>query len=238
MTPARAVLLDLDGTLLDPAGGITGGILHALLANGIAHPGETHLASLVGPPLASGLMGVPGMTEALLPTVIADYREQYAAHGMAAARVYPGIIDLLAALRADGRILAVATSKPEPLAHRLLAAKGLDGYFESIHGSTPDELSAATRTSGKPHIVAAALRATGLGPESTVMVGDRLHDIEGARANGLAAIGVSWGFAADGELEAAGAAAVVHSAAELGRLLGLADAPSAVAPDPVRDGRA
>ncbi|GAA1363569.1 HAD family hydrolase [Arthrobacter rhombi] len=220
MIPARAVLLDLDGTLVDPAGGITGGILHALLANGIAHPGEEHLASLVGPPLASGLMTIPGMTEALLPQVIADYREQYAAHGMAASRVYPGIEDLLATLRADGRILAVATSKPEPLARQLLAAKGLDGYFDTIHGSAPDEVSAPTRTSGKPHIVAAALEATGQGPEATIMVGDRLHDIEGARANGLAAVGVSWGFAAAGELEAAGAVAVVHSADELGRLLG------------------
>lgn len=235
MIPARAVLLDLDGTLVDPAGGITGGILHALLANGIAHPGDEHLDSLVGPPLASGLMTIPGMTEALLPRVIADYREQYAAHGMAASRVYPGIEDLLTALRAAGRILAVATSKPEPLARRLLAAKGLDGYFDSIHGSAPDEVSAPTRTSGKPHIVAAALEATGQGPQRTVMIGDRLHDIEGARVNGLPAIGVSWGFAADGELEAAGAAAVVHSPAELGRLLGAADATTV---DALRDGPA
>src|SRR6185312_10530572 len=117
----------------------------------------------------------------------------------------------LTALRADGRVLAVATSKPEPLARRLLAAKGLDGYFDSIHGSSPDELSAPTRTTGKPHIVAAALQATGQGEGHTIMVGDRLHDIEGARVNGLAAIGVSWGFAADGELEAAGATAVMQS---------------------------
>ncbi|WP_372698523.1 HAD hydrolase-like protein [Arthrobacter sp. JSM 101049] len=224
MIPARAVLFDLDGTLVDPAGGITGGILHALFRHGIRHPGDEHLESLVGPPLASGLMTVPGMTEELLPQVIADYRDQYAAHGMAASRVYPGIEELLTALRADGRILAVATSKPEPLARQLLAAKGLDGYFDSIHGSAPDEVSAPTRTSGKPHIVAAALQASGKGPQDTIMVGDRLHDIEGARANGLSAIGVAWGFAADGELEAAGAAAVVQSPADLGRLLGAAGA--------------
>ncbi|WP_417219409.1 HAD hydrolase-like protein [Arthrobacter sp.] len=236
MIPARAVLLDLDGTLVDPAGGITGGILHALLANGIAHPGDDHLASLVGPPLASGLMTIPGMTEALLPHVIADYRQEYAAHGMAASRVYPGIAELLAGLRADGRILAVATSKPEPLARQLLAAKGLDGYFDSIHGSSPDEVSAPNRTTGKPHIVAAALEATGQGPEATVMVGDRMHDIEGARANALQSIGVAWGFAADGELEAAGAAAVVHSPAELGGLLGIGRGHSASVHGAVRDG--
>lgn len=235
MIPARAILLDLDGTLVDPAGGITGGILHALLRNGIDHPGEARLNSLVGPPLASGLMTVPGMTEDLLPRVIADYRDEYAAHGLAASRVYPGIPELLQALRADGRILAVATSKPEPLARQLLAAKGLDGYFASIHGSAPDEVSAPSRTSGKPHIVAAALAATGQGEDGTVMVGDRLHDIEGARVNGLSAVGVSWGFAADGELEAAGAVAVVHSARELGRLLG---AIAAEADEPVRDGSA
>ncbi|HXD28090.1 MAG TPA: HAD hydrolase-like protein [Arthrobacter sp.] len=235
MIPARAVLLDLDGTLVDPAGGITGGILHALLRHGIPHPGEAHLQSLVGPPLASGLLSVPGMTEELLPRVIATYRDQYAAHGMAASRVYPGIAELLTALRADGRVLAVATSKPEPLARRLLAAKGLDGYFDSIHGSSPDELSAPTRTTGKPHIVAAALQATGQGEGHTIMVGDRLHDIEGARVNGLAAIGVSWGFAADGELEAAGATAVVQSPEDLGRLLG---APATVAEATAREGSA
>jgi phosphoglycolate phosphatase len=219
MKPACSVLLDLDGTLVDPAGGITGGILHALLRNGIPHPGEQVLHSLVGPPLASGLLGVPGMTEELLPTVIADYREEYARRGMAASRVYPGVEEMLERLRAAGVQLHVATSKPQPLAIELLRAKGLLDSVDSVHGSSPDELKAGSRTTGKAHIVAAALDAAGTDPALTTMVGDRRHDIDGARANGLAGVGVAWGFAAPGELEAAGAAAVVHSADELLGLL-------------------
>lgn len=222
MIPARTVLFDLDGTLVDPAGGITGGILHALELNGLEHPGDEALNLLVGPPLAIGLLTIPGMTEELLPRVIADYRSDYDAHGLDVSWVYAGIPELLERLREAGCRLAVATSKPEPLARRLLAAKGLDAAFDSIHGSAPEEVAGSPRTAGKAHIVAAALEATGLGTENTVMVGDRLYDIEGARANGLAAIGVSWGFAADGELEAAGAAVVVHSPDELGRVLDLA----------------
>ncbi len=219
MIPARTVLFDLDGTLVDPAGGITGGILHALELNGLEHPGDDALNLLVGPPLAIGLLTIPGMTEELLPRVIADYRAEYDAHGLDASRVYSGIPALLERLREAGCRVAVATSKPEPLARRLLSAKRLDGYFDSIHGSAPEEVSGSPRTAGKAHIVAAALQATGRGTENTIMVGDRLYDIEGARDNGLPAIGVSWGFAADGELEAAGAAAVVHSSEELWRLL-------------------
>lgn len=224
MIPARTVLFDLDGTLVDPAGGITGGILHALERNGLDHPGDDALNLLIGPPLAVGLLGLPGMTEELLPRVIADYRTEYDRHGLDASRVYSGIPALLGQLREAGCRLAVATSKPEPLARRLLAAKDLDAFFDSIHGSAPEEASTAPATAGKAHIVAAALHATGGGTGDTVMVGDRLYDIEGARANSLTALGVSWGFAADGELEAAGAAAVVHSAEELGRLLGPATA--------------
>lgn len=219
MIPARTVLFDLDGTLVDPAGGITGGILLALQLNGLEHPGDEALNLLVGPPLAIGLLTLPGMTEELLPRVIADYRAEYETHGLDASRVYSGIPALLDGLREAGCRLAVATSKPEPLARRLLAAKGLDVYFDSIHGSAPEEISGSPATAGKTRIVAAALQASGGGTENTVMVGDRLYDIEGARNNGLKAIGVSWGFAAAGELEAAGAVAVVHSPKELGHLL-------------------
>ena len=222
MIPARTVLFDLDGTLVDPAGGITGGILHALQLNGLEHPGDEALNLLVGPPLAMGLLGLPGMTEEMLPRVIADYRAQYETHGLAASRVYPGIPALLGGLREAGCRLAVATSKPEPLARRLLQAKGLHAFFDSIHGSAPEEAVGSPTAAGKTGIVAAALQATGGGTENTVMVGDRLYDVEGAKNNGLKAIGVSWGFAAVGELEAAGAVAVVHSPEELGHFLDFA----------------
>ncbi|MET1035718.1 MAG: HAD hydrolase-like protein [Arthrobacter sp.] len=217
--PSRAVLFDLDGTLVDPAGAITGGILAALLRHGVPHPGDERLEALVGPPLAVGLLGLPGMSEELLPSVIADYRAEYAASGMAASRVYPGIADLLAELRDSGLALAVATSKPQDIAVRLLEVQGLLGLFDAVHGSPNDERHTVHSGPGKAHIVGAALAAVGAEARDAVMVGDRHYDVDGADAHGLACIGVAWGYAAAGELETAGAHAVVDSAGELRELL-------------------
>lgn len=216
----RAVLFDLDGTLVDPAGAITEGIRAAVLRHGLADPGTERLDTMVGPPLALSLMELPGMTAELLPSVIADYRAEYAAHGMAASRVYPGMAELLDGLRSSGVRLAVATSKPIDIARRLLEVQGLAGKFDAIHGAVANE-TAPRAGHGKEDIVAAALAALGTAPGETVMVGDRHYDVTGAAANGLECIGVSWGYAPQGELAAAGAAAVVGSAAELGAKLGL-----------------
>ncbi|MEE1620192.1 HAD hydrolase-like protein [Zafaria sp. Z1313] len=217
MIPARAVLFDLDGTLVDPAGAITGGILHALRRNGIADPGRERLDAMVGPPLAESLLALPGMTDALLPEVIADYRAEYAARGMAASRVYPGLRGLLSRLRAEGTALAVATSKPEPIALRLLEVQGLLDAVDSVHGTDLEETSHAGH--GKAPLVAAALQTLGADPAHAVMVGDRSFDVEGAHANGIPCIGVSWGFALDGELAEAGADAVADDTDGLAGLL-------------------
>jgi phosphoglycolate phosphatase len=223
----RAVLFDLDGTLVDPAGAITGGIRAALVGHGIPDPGTERLDALVGPPLALSLMELPGMTEEKLPLVIAAYRAEYAAHGMASSRVYPGIAELLRDLRAEGVRLAVATSKPINIAVRLLEVQGLLDAFDAVHGATPNEI-APRSGHGKEHIVAEALAGLGSDPAETVMVGDRHYDVAGAAANGMPCIGVSWGYAPEGELEEAGAASVVDTAAELRAELGLA--PSGLAP--------
>ena len=217
--PARAVLFDLDGTLVDPAGSITGGILHALLSSGIPDPGPEVLATLVGPPLAHGLMTIPGMTEDQLPAVIRDYRYEYSRQGIFASRPYPGIPALLDGLRTAGIALAVATSKPEHIALALLEAQGLLGRFDVVCGSTAAEQDSLAEGPGKGHIVRAALEALGANPDTAVMVGDRHFDVEGAAVCGLGCIGVSWGFAVPGELEAAGAAAIVNSAHELEEIL-------------------
>lgn len=208
------VLFDLDGTLVDPAGSITGGISAALAACGLPVPPAAQLQRMVGPALVTSLREIAGVPGNRVDDVIAHYRAGYRDTGMAQSRPYPGIAAALGQLRADGSVVAVATQKPEPLANELLRVQGLSGLFDSVHGSPADERAAAA-LDGKTSIIRAALDRHAGAYDHAVMVGDRRHDVHGAAANGLDCIGVSWGFADDGELAAAGAAAVVGSAAEL-----------------------
>ncbi|MGW9412659.1 HAD hydrolase-like protein [Arthrobacter cupressi] len=213
------VIFDLDGTLVDPAGGITGGIAAALTEMGLPVPDQETLDSMVGPKLSHSLGSIAQVPEDLVDEAITRYRTHYLATGIAASRLYPGIHGLLEHFTTTGRPVAVATQKPQRLARVVLEHHGIAGFFETICGSPDDESTDALLPSGrsvpvgKVEIVGAAL--AGLGAECAVMVGDRHQDVAGALANGLDCVGVGWGFAPDGELEQAGAVAVVHSADEL-----------------------
>ena len=208
------VLFDLDGTLVDPAGSITGGISAALAACGLPVPADVDLQRMVGPALVTSLKEIAGVPEERVADVLSRYRAEYQRTGMAQSRPYPGIRRLLEQLRSAGAALAVATQKPEPLAEELLRVQGLLDLFDSVHGSPADEQAAAA-LDGKRSIIRAALIRHAGSYDSAVMVGDRMHDVHGAADNALDCIGVRWGFAGDGELEAEGAVAVVHSAEEL-----------------------
>lgn len=223
----RGVLFDLDGTLVDPAGAITSGISHALRVHGIEVPDRERLDSFVGPPLATSLASLPGVTGALIPSIVEEYRQRYLAEGMQASRVYPGIQELLSTLNAAGVICAVATSKPTGLAERLLSIMGIREHFAAVHGSPEDE---SIPHAGKGPIVGAALAAIGLRSPTNqaplftrdarvVMVGDRIFDVEGAADHGLRCIGVTWGYAPDGELQQAGATPIVDTAEHLRQAL-------------------
>ncbi|MCC3283464.1 HAD hydrolase-like protein [Arthrobacter caoxuetaonis] len=207
------VLFDLDGTLVDPAGSITGGISAALAASGLPVPPPADLQQMVGPALSESLTRIARVPADQLDTVIAHYRRGYRDTGMAASRPYPGIADAVRELRDAGCITAVATQKPEPLAGDLLRVQGLGHLFASVHGSPADERAVAA--DGKTSIIRAALERHAGEYSAAVMIGDRMHDVHGAAANGVPCIGVSWGFAAPGELAAAGAAAVVDLPGQL-----------------------
>ncbi|MCY0905250.1 HAD hydrolase-like protein [Arthrobacter sp. H14-L1] len=220
-----AVLFDLDGTLVDPAGGISGGIAHALKQMGLPIPGESVLAAMVGPKLSDALLDLTDAAAAQVPELIRIYRRWYALEGIAMGQVYPGVREVLGDLQERGVALGVATQKPQALAGTVLRAHGLAGYFSAVFGSANDEAQRPSDPgyrSGKKEIIASAAQALA-GSRRPIMVGDRAQDVRGALANGLDCIGVTWGFALGGELETAGAAIVVGDApallAELNRRL-------------------
>jgi phosphoglycolate phosphatase len=157
---------------------------------------------MVGPPLQDGFATVLGVPAGDVDRAVAAYRAHYTAGAMLQVSVYAGIPELLAELAVGGAILAVATSKPEPFAVRVLEHTGLLAAFASVHGATFD---GAVRH--KDQVVGAALAAHPEG-RAPVLVGDRAQDVLGAAAHGLPCIGAGWGPAPDGELAAAGAAVV------------------------------
>ncbi|WP_298591111.1 HAD hydrolase-like protein [uncultured Kocuria sp.] len=218
---APVVLWDLDGTLLDPAGAITGGIARALAEHGHAVPED--LRRFVGPPVGFSLRTFTDVPEDEIPAVVASYRARYRTEGLAQTRVYAGVEELLERLHGAGVRMAVATQKPEPTAELVVERFGLSRWFETVSGAADDAVSAPRegRAHDKPAIIAEALRRLGVDapdPARTVMIGDRRYDAEGAAAHGIDCLGVAWGFADEDEL-GTGFAAVARDAAELGELL-------------------
>jgi phosphoglycolate phosphatase len=197
----RAVLLDLDGTLTDPREGIVASLRYALERLGIPPPPEAELARQIGPPLRDALRALLGESDAAsLERAVRLYRERFAERGLFENRVHPGVPRLLCALSARGGRACVVTSKPSAFARRILRHFGLETELAAVYGSGMDGALAR-----KPELVAHALACESLAPDDAVMVGDRRHDVEGARACGVASIGVTWGYGSRAELEAAGA---------------------------------
>ncbi|WP_435738172.1 HAD hydrolase-like protein [Cellulosimicrobium sp. PMB13] len=222
------VLLDLDGTLADSAPGIVACAQHALREVGVPVPDDAAVRGVVGPPLADGFAAL-GVPAGIVEDAIAAYRAVYAAGGMFDNAVFDGVPEALVSLRECGARLAVATSKPEVYARRIVDHLGLDAHLDrgvdDVYGATLDG-TRGTKGDVIAHALA-GLRAdgalAGLTPDQVVMVGDREHDVHGAAEHGIGCVGVAWGYAEPGELEAAGARAVVGSPAELvTAVLGLA----------------
>ncbi|MBC8137798.1 MAG: HAD family hydrolase [Fibrella sp.] len=209
------LLFDLDGTLTDPATGITRCIAHALTALGHPTPSEEVLRSCIGPPLQTTfpmlLNESPGESS-LTDRAIALYRERFVPVGMYENAVYPGIPELLARLYAGGCKLYVATSKPTVFAKEIVRHFGMEAFFVAVYGS---ELSG--ERVHKPDLIAYILQQENIAPETAIMVGDRKYDILGARACSLyAAVGVTYGYGGPDELREAGADALCDDPEELG----------------------
>ncbi len=196
----NTVLFDLDGTLTDPGMGITNSVAHALKKYGIEVEDKRELYKFIGPPLHESFMKYYGFSEKEAETAIVYYREYFRDTGIFENEVYNGIENLLKEIKASGRKIILATSKPEEFAKRILVHFGLDKYFDFAAGATMD-----TSRSKKGDVIAYALKECGCSSKNAVMVGDRMHDILGAKENGLASIGVLFGYGSREELENAGA---------------------------------
>lgn len=211
-THPELVIFDLDGTLTDSAHGVVSSFRHALAAVGAEVPDGDLAALVVGPPMHHTLteMGLGDRAEQALTA----YRADYTARGWAMNTLFDGIAEMLADLQSAGVRLAVATSKAEPTAQRILEHFGIAGHFEVIAGASLDGRRAA-----KADVVAHALSQLAPLPDRVLMVGDRAHDVEGAAQHGIPTVVVGWGYGGDDETGQA--AAQVATVSELREVLGV-----------------
>lgn len=209
------ILFDLDGTLTDSAPGILNSVRYACRKLGLPIPGEETLRRFLGPPLIASFRELMGLDAADADRAVSAFREYFPTKGLFENEVYPGVPALLADIKSAGKTVIIATSKPEAYARRILEHFGLAQYCDFICGATLDE----TRTD-KAEVIAYALETAGItGRDGAVMVGDREHDVLGAKKNGLPCIGAVYGYGTAEELTAAGAAALAETVDELHKLL-------------------
>ncbi|CAD5106722.1 HAD family hydrolase [Zestomonas carbonaria] len=191
------ILFDLDGTLTDPREGITRSVQFALARLGIDEPDLARLEHFIGPPLLQCFMASYGFDEATAWQAVNHYRERFKVTGLYENRLFDGVPNLLERLAGQGRTLYIATSKPAVFAREIARHFGFDRHFKVIYGSELD----GTRTD-KVELIAHLLAEEGLAPESALMIGDRKHDLIGARRNGLDCAAVGYGFGSHEELAA------------------------------------
>lgn len=211
------ILFDLDGTLTDPKIGITSSVQYALKNYGIYEPDLEKLTPFIGPPLLDSFMEYYGFSEEQGKEAIEKYRERFSTIGLYENEVYPGIPMMLEQLSKKGIHLAVASSKPTIFVEKILTHFSIRSYFEVVVGSELDG-----RRTDKAEVVDEALSRLGVTPgkkQFCAMVGDRKFDIEGAKAHGVTAVGVQYGYAQEDELQQAAADYVAETVEELAAYL-------------------
>ncbi|HFJ9437261.1 MULTISPECIES: HAD family hydrolase [Bacillus] len=204
-------LFDLDGTLTDPKEGIVNSVLYALKQLGIEELHVSELESFIGPPIQQSLVERYNMNEGEVERAVFYFREYLKQRGLLENNVYEGIPNLLKQLKDTGNRLFIATSKPTVFAKQVLEHFQLTDYFQDIIGSNLD----GTRIK-KEEIIAHILQTNeDLNKEEIVMIGDRKHDIIGANYNGIASVGILYGYGSETELNEVGATHIVNDIKEL-----------------------
>lgn len=202
--------MDLDGTITDPKEGITKSVAYALNHYGIKVENLDTLEKFIGPPLSDSFQEFYGFDREKSLEAVEKYREYFKDKGIFENRLYPGMEHLLQIITEQGGKLVLATSKPEIFAKRILEYFHIAEYFTFAAGSTLD-----TTRNKKADVIRYALDSLGIEPEDAVMVGDRKHDVIGAKENGMECIGVLFGYGDREELEAAGADRIVETVEDL-----------------------
>ncbi len=213
----KYIFFDLDGTITDSSEGILNCIEYSLVSMGHVVPVREELFKFIGPPLINGFQEITGLSYEEAVEATAIYREKYSVTGLFENIPYNGIEDMLKKLKENGKIITIATSKPEEYAIRILEHFKLAGYFNEITGSTLD----GSRNS-KHAVIEKCFFRLGLSSSdksNIIMIGDREHDIIAARQCGIASAGVYYGFADKGELEDAGADYILNTVQEVTALL-------------------
>lgn len=214
MSSFKYIFFDLDGTLTNPAEGITNSVAHALKYYGIIVSDKTQLYKFIGPPLAQSFSDFYGFSPDEAKEAVDKYREYFADTGIFENKVYDYIPEVLSKLKKASFSLAMATSKPEVFAKRIADKFELTQYFDFIGGSLLDN----SRTD-KGEVIEYVLSSLKADREKTIMVGDRSHDILGAKKCSVKSIGVLYGFGNREELEKAGADYIAETPTQLGDLL-------------------
>lgn len=211
MKSYQYLFFDLDGTLTDPGEGITNSVVYALDKFGITVTDRSSLYPFIGPPLVDSFMKFYGFSHEDAERAVVCYREYFRDRGIFENRLYQGIPEVLKALKDAKKTLVIATSKPELFAKRIVEHFGLSPYFTLVAGASFDE----TR-SEKWDVIEYAMDSLKLTDRSEiVMIGDRKHDIIGAKKTGLESVGVLWGYGDREELTAAGADVIFDTVEQL-----------------------
>jgi phosphoglycolate phosphatase len=207
----RHLFLDLDGTLTDPAPGIGACFLHSARALGLTELTEASVRRYIGPPIREAFGEILGTRDGeRIEQALRIYRERFSTIGLFENAVYPGVPEALARLCDAGCSLSIVTSKAAVYAERIVDHFGLRRFVPRVYGA---ELSGERST--KAELVAHALAGERVAPAQACMIGDREHDVLGAKAHGVATIAVTWGYGSRAELEAAGADCLVDTLEEL-----------------------
>ncbi len=208
------ILFDLDGTLTDPGTGITNSVAYALKRYGIEVDDRKSLYSFIGPPLSDSFMKYYGFSKEKAMEAIGVYREYFRDKGLYENEVYEGIGELLEKIKSSGRKIVLATSKPEEFSVRILEHFDLMKYFDVVAGASMDE-----KRNKKGDVIKYAMEKGGFTADKAIMIGDREHDIFGAKENGLPSIGVLYGYGSEDELRSAGADYIAATVEDIYALL-------------------
>ena len=206
----EVIAFDLDGTLSDPERGLVDGFIYAFKKMGVTNYGDREsLRRFIGPSLYVVWQNEFGFNETTVVEAIEKFREYYNIYGWWDNRLYDGTVKMLKSLKAAGKKIVLATSKPEDTAIKIMKLFGLDVYFDFMGGAAGDNRD------HKWQVLDYSLNAVGADRSKAILVGDRMYDAEGAKVCGIDCLGVTWGHGSREELQDAGCTYIVDNHDEL-----------------------